>query len=383
MKSSIIIAAAVVIASCLCPAQSSVIGVFVLPPGSVSETYAVAAASADAGFFDPQDDKGDPARSLYKEGYNLILDEQWEEARALFSDFVKKYPKSDYVDDAQYWTAVAWKHIDLDKARDAYKKFIKNFPSSTYYDDAVADLNDLESLPYVTATTPVPPTVVVSPPGVASPRASSSFGYGYSYGFGSGASAGMRKLRLSLKKLQFAPGAIISREDDKLDPDTRLKMDALYAIGETKEDDKSFKTLKEVALNIEQPKVLRIAALDALSNFKKNDVLSVYMEIARKDTSEDLQESAIDFISQNTRDKNKSVSLLIDLFGAIPKQRKGQRESIFYAIADVGNDRAVDFLANVARTSDEYDLRRDAVYYLGNIGGERARAALYEILRGK
>ncbi|MBI1805006.1 MAG: HEAT repeat domain-containing protein [Ignavibacteriae bacterium] len=378
MKSSIIIIAVILIAYCFCPAQSSVPGAFGTAAGGVSEPYAVAAATAEASFFDPQDDKNDPARSLYKEGYNLILDEQWDEARAMFADIIKKYPKSEYIDDAQYWTAVAWKHTDPAKARDVYKKFIKDFPSSTYYDDAVADLNDLEYSPLVISTTPTPPKVAVTPR-PATPARSPGFGYSYGYGLG----AGMRKLHLSLKKLQFAPGAIISREDEKLDPDTRLKMDALYAIGETKEDDKSFQTLKEVALNTKQPKVLRIAALDALSNFKKNDVLSVYVEIARTDTSEDLQESAIDFISQHTRDKNKSVLLLIDLFSAVPKQRKEQRESIFYAIADVGNDRAVDFLANVAHTSDDYDLRRDAVYYLGNIGGERARAALYEIIRGR
>jgi HEAT repeat protein len=43
----------------------------------------------------------------------------------------------------------------------------------------------------------------------------------------------------------------------------------------------------------------------------------------------------------------------------------------------------VDFLTTIALRHDDYELRRDAVYYLGNIGGEKARAALYEILRGK
>jgi hypothetical protein len=31
---------------------------------------------------------------------------------------------------------------------------------------------------------------------------------------------------------------------------------------------------------------------------------------------------------------------------------------------------------------EDYDLRRDAVYYLGSIGGENARSALYDILKG-
>ena len=56
---------------------------------------------------------------------------------------------------------------------------------------------------------------------------------------------------------------------------------------------------------------------------------------------------------------------------------------IFYSIADIGNEQAIDFLGKVARTSDDYDLRREAVYYLGSIGGEKARAVLYEILKEK
>jgi HEAT repeat protein len=47
----------------------------------------------------------------------------------------------------------------------------------------------------------------------------------------------------------------------------------------------------------------------------------------------------------------------------------------------MGTDRAVDFLAQVARDSSEDELRRDAVIYLGTIGGPKARNALYEILR--
>ena len=49
----------------------------------------------------------------------------------------------------------------------------------------------------------------------------------------------------------------------------------------------------------------------------------------------------------------------------------------------MGNDKAVDFLKNVAMSDEDFDLRRDAVYYLGNIGGEKARSALYEILKSK
>ena len=112
-------------------------------------------------------------------------------------------------------------------------------------------------------------------------------------------------------------------------------------------------------------------------------MLPVFIDIATKDTSEELQSWAIDYISEHTKDKNRSVQTLIDIFHAVPKQREEQRRQIFYAIADVGNDRAVDFLGTVARTSEDYHLRREAVFYLGNIGTDMARAVLYGILQGK
>jgi HEAT repeat protein len=112
-------------------------------------------------------------------------------------------------------------------------------------------------------------------------------------------------------------------------------------------------------------------------------VLPVFVEIAKKDTNEEIQNLAIDYMGQLSKNKNKSIESLTELYDAIPSSRTSQRQIVLASIAEIGNEKAVDFLAKVARTSDDYDLRSDAVYYLGNIGGDGARAALYEILKGK
>ncbi len=116
------------------------------------------------------------------------------------------------------------------------------------------------------------------------------------------------------------------RTEEKLDDGTRLKMDALYALGETREDDRSFSTLKEVALDERQVHPLREAAMDALSGYTKHDVLPVFMEIAQKDTSPDIQGFAIDYIGEHGTDKNQRVSVLADLFRTLPKSRTDQRQ---------------------------------------------------------
>lgn len=342
------------------------------------EAFAFAPRLATAKERGNPDDKSDPGYALYKEGYASILAENWSEARKAFDQLISKYPKSAYLDDARYWTAYSFKETDRKKAIELYRSFIKKYPKSSYYDDAMADLNSLQG---VTAVAPVTgfdeslptPEPTPSPRVVIPPMRNLQ-----------------RELRLELRQLHrmglehAAPRAVFTMPpDENLDPATRLKMDALYALGETKEDDKSYATLRNVALDMNQPRPLREAAMDALSNFRNHDVLAVFVEVARKDTNRDLQGFAIDFIGENGGDKNQRVTVLEDLYRTLPKGRVDQRQTIVFTIANVGNERAVEFLKQLALSDDDYDVRRDAVYYLGNIGGEHARSALYEILQGK
>ena len=171
--------------------------------------------------------------------------------------------------------------------------------------------------------------------------------------------------------------------EEKIDPQLKLKMDALQAIGETKEDSLSYQTLRDIAVDIRQPRSLRETAMDALSNFSHFDVLHVFLEVAKKDTSEEIQNMAIDYMGLISKNKDRSFETLAELYGLIPKRRVSQLQTILSSIAEIGNERAVDFLSRVAKTDGNYDLRSDAIYYLGNIGGDKARAALYDILTGR
>lgn len=323
------------------------------------------------------DDKSDAGYALYKEGYALVLEEKYAAARKKFEELLSKYPHSSYADDARYWTAYSLRNSDRERAIEDYRKFIRDHPKSAYYDDAIADLNSIENeLPpaAVAPVTAVPPRPPHRATGVAVAPATENL---------------LRHVERNMRYLERngrlhvmnAPFGMWHGEE-KIDDATRLKMDALYAIGETREDDKSFSTLRDVALDARELRPLREAAMDALSRFTKHDALAVFVEIAKKDTSTGIQGSAIDYIGENGTDKNQRVALLEDLYRTLPKSRSEQRKTIVYTIADVGNERAVEFLKKVALADEDYDLRRDAVYYLGSIGGENARSALYDILKG-
>ncbi len=358
------------------------------------------------------DKKKDPGYTIYKEAYNLILDEKWEGARKKFSEMVKQFPKSEYVDDAKYWSAFALKHYDRSRAIDAYKQFIREYPHSTYYDDAVADASDFDMQVLITMSGVDSLAYFIDSGRVR------GFSYKYIPTQEPPTTQDIERMEHSLKRRMKQQERLFSRmnikpmarwqgiskpgltttvpsslfpvlapdglrSDEKLDPETRLKMDALYALGETKEDSMSFQTLRDVVVNPNQPRQLRDAAMDVLSSFKKFDVLPVYLEVAKKDTSEEIQNAAIEYMGQLSNNKNRSIETLSELFYVIPKHRVRQQQTVLWSIGEIGNDKAVHFLSKVARTHENYDLRSDAVHCLGTIGSEQARAALYEILEGK
>ncbi|MBI3787760.1 MAG: HEAT repeat domain-containing protein [Ignavibacteriales bacterium] len=516
-------------------------------------------------------DQDDPGYVTYKKGYNLVLEEKWAEARKALGEVGTKFPKSKYVDDAQYWIAYSLKYSDKKKSIEAYKKFLKQYPDSNYYDDAVADLNRLENQ---NATTSVG-YAETPPPSVYSIEA---------------LARGVRAAAPAIAPTPAIPptGVYSIGRSKESDPELRTKIEALYALGRSNRDEKTFELLKETALNKEQPRELREAALDMLRNFKGRDISGLYMElinddsdrrlqqnalywigqlsdgndekiftilkgiamdrhrsreiretafhsltqmkrgditsifieiakndpdkrvqqsalyyiiqsarrgnedkvfqilkefaldqkqnrevresafhslkefrrgdvlgifleiakndpderirssalyyvgqvgekdpdkvfnvykeflldqkqpkntresamyslsslrhpealnlllqVAKSDPNEQIQQSAIYYIGQLSTSKSKNLETLILLFDATPKDRTRALESVLYAVASIGNDQAVDFLSKVAKTSESYEMRRRAVYYLGNIGGDKARAVLLDILKSK
>jgi hypothetical protein len=328
-------------------------------------------------------DQDDPAYGMYKEAYDLILRERWEEARKKFRALLGKYPESEYRDDADYWTAYSWRDTDSRKAVAEYKRFLKEHKESRYFDDALADMDQLLArsmvfavTPGVATATPAPPAVVAVPPDslLTITRA------------GIPAVAPMMKLRNLTRMLRSpAPFARLGSldEDDDLDEETRLRLESLYAVGMTGEDETGFTTLRRIAVDPKEKKVLRVAAIEGLSEYRRHDILPVFLEIAKNDTSEEMQLFAIDYIGGAAHDKEKAFDALITLYRSLPAGNPERRKMVFYSIAEIGNDKAIDFLAGIARSNDGYELRREAIYYLGTIGGERARAVLYDIVDGK
>lgn len=319
----------------------------------------------------------DAGYRLYREGYSLVLDEQWDSAREKFALLKKRFPGSVYRDDAQYWSAYALMQTDQKRALEEYRSFIREFKGSNYFPDALADLAQIEGQLRMRA-----PRAPEQPfPG----------GDESSFYFEVTAPPALRNLEQRLQiiaerlpRVMITPTPVtVHLNDTTLDRNIRIRIQAIAALSETKEDEKSYQTLRGIASDAKQPHPVRIVAMNSLAGLRKHDVLPVLVEIARTDTSRAMKFSAISMICIAGHDRDRRVESLEQIFQSLPPDREQLLSSTLYAIAEVGNDRAVDFLGRVAASHASYDLRSNAVFFLGNMGTEKARAALFQILQGE
>jgi hypothetical protein len=263
--------------------------------------------------------------------------------------------------------------IDQRKALEEYRAFLRSYQRSSYFPDALADMAQLEASLKKLAPNPL-----------EHPQNGQSFSYEIHVAPQiQRLERHLRFMAERLPQISIAPVPTpIEIDDRSIDKATRLRMQALAALRETREDERSFQTLRTIAEDTKQPQVLRLVAMNSLAGYQKFDALPVYVEVVRVDTSPSIQTSAIYLIRLAGKDKDRRVDALEQVFRSIPEDRSQLLSSTLYSIAEVGNDRAVDFLGRVARTNSSYELRSDAIFYLGNIGNDRARATLFKILQG-
>jgi tetratricopeptide (TPR) repeat protein len=429
--------------------------------------------------------QSDPAYAKYKEGYSLILDERWDQARRIFSDLISQYPKSRYIEDAQYWSAFALTHSDRQKALDAYRLFIRRYPSSGYIDDAIADFTRLRveyNLSPPDTDVPLPPPthrgeqIMINlkalerelqqieirmhrqasqmaahhfavPPAPTPPRKGEALVKAEK--LPELARQKKDSLRVIVKELRKEAKVAALKGmvmDDRIATEVRAYVVRDLADAARIDDRSTFQILKEVALNDRQPKEIRAAAISCLPKFSTlnplpvlslvvtqdpdevtqhvalgtileseqgrspNSLIQLFEEVPQHRTEQrhmllqaiaegdgakgtdflvkvvrtnkdpEIKTAAVMYLSESGRDKARSVEALIRLFESIGPEQQEQRHTILYGIANVGNDRAVEFLGRTALSNRDEDLRSEAVYYLTNIGGEKARALLRQAL---
>lgn len=84
------------------------------------------------------EDSGVAKNSLYSYAIELNRQKKYNEARAKFQEFVKKYPKDQLAGNAQYWIGETYYSADdMNNALKAFQEVINKFPKSNKVPDAM------------------------------------------------------------------------------------------------------------------------------------------------------------------------------------------------------------------------------------------------------
>jgi HEAT repeat protein len=334
------------------------------------------------------DDQDDPSYKMYKEGYKLIMGEQWAEARKAFEQMLKAYPKSKYGSDARYWMAYSLKYIDKKKAIGEYREFLKMYQESKYYDDAVSDLSRLENRP------PAAPAAVSipykMPPPVAGPPVAPEIARVAEEEYAKA---------LQYKQRKYATLAETYEKSAK-DPELRMKLEAFRALIQSGGGQKTFEMVKEILLDPKQPVELREAALDglrhadeeirslsetarskdkspqvreaakeALERLDSHDVPGIYLQVLKSDTSKRLTRTVLSLLGHYAHRGDERALNVLKETALDVRQDRMLREAALYGLRQVQRPEMTDFFVQVIRSEKDSHLRIAALFQIAQSEG--------------
>jgi len=101
--------------------------------GETKTSAPKATADAEGGAEKAQEQKrpDDDPKKAYEAAYNLFKEKKYKEARERFNDFIKRFPKDDLADNAQFWIGESYYgEKDYEGAILSYEALIKHYPGS-------------------------------------------------------------------------------------------------------------------------------------------------------------------------------------------------------------------------------------------------------------
>ncbi len=315
-----------------------------------------------------QSTKGDtPAMRMFREGRDSIEGQNWQKASAIFHDFITNFPKDKDLDAALYWLGYSLQKQG--KSADAavpLERLIKEFPSSSWRREAEAMLvvlgrreaiqqalerdnceikilalqslfqaNEDRAISFVTEVLKTSPAQC---PGLTAAAVSLLGSHG-----------GARAVPLLLD---------VARNN----PDMKLRLTAIRRLGDQNDD----AIADELArlYDADRSKEVRSQILRALAQMHSARAETKLIELARAGDDLSLRQLAVRYLGE----QNGSASLdeLIRLFDA--ERTPEIRMQIIRALSQRNDPRAHAKLVEIAHKGDTPELRIEAIRRLGDRG---------------
>lgn len=330
-----------------------------------------------------------PAMKVFREGRDLIEEEQWARAAEKFNSFIRNYPKDRDIDAALYWLAYSLKKQGrFDEASQRLDQLMKEFPRSSWTDEARAmqieiapirgKLKEVEEALQQhdqTASKGNDEIKIVALQSLFAANPERAISYVADIiKPGSGATRNLKEAAVSLLGSQGGQRAIpLLLDIARNQPDANLRKTAIHRLG-----DEGGEAVVDDLLRLyeaERDMEIKKQILHALSEIKSPRTQAKLLAIARSNNEPlELRKAAIHWLA----DEKGAATLdaLLKIYEA--EQNIEVRKQIIHALSDNIDPRASAKLLEIARTADNTEVRRQAIRELGDQNNE---AMVDELMR--
>jgi HEAT repeat protein len=157
---------------------------------------------------------------------------------------------------------------------------------------------------------------------------------------------------------------------------TEARKQAAFAIGISKDSD-AISTLRNLYPSVANRDVKEQIIFAASINEDKNAAVDFLIEVADKDNDRESRKKAIFWLGQKAGER--SLNALKDTIDSGDADTEIQKQAVF-AISQRSTDESVPLLIKIARTHANPAVRKQAIFWLGQTGDERAVDFFKEIL---
>jgi len=156
-----------------------------------------------------------------------------------------------------------------------------------------------------------------------------------------------------------------------------VRKQAAFAIGVSK-DSAALSTLQSLYPSVNHRDVKNQIIFAASINEDKDAAVNFLIDVAGKDSDRESRKQAIFWLGQKAGER--SLGALKDTIDSADADTEIQKQAVF-AISQRSKDESVPLLIKIARTHSNPAVRKQAIFWLGQTGDERAVDFFKEILQ--
>lgn len=338
-------------------------------------------------------EKDREAWGAYQRANSMVLDQQWKQAADAMAEVERQYSQSLWADDARFWNTYALEKNGqpLEEVFREYEDFIKKYPKSKWVDTARSSLISIGNR---LAASGKPEYAEKIRPFSESENVDIALTALIALrNMGDESLPDIIKLYNSTKDSAIREYIVTSLSFVH----TSESIDFLISIAEkdscTGLRRKALFQLRNFSMTPANassfiPTVSSTTTYGGMSFSKKTEIteqdrdkiIAALKRIARKDRDDDIRRIAITMICQSTL-KNDDIQYLETTVSCDPNP--DIRRNILLSIFNIPDNRGIPSVISIAKSNSQLQIRKQAIQLLGTSKDPRARTALIEIASGK